>query len=124
MMRMLDEGAVEYDRVGKGDAGSTSEGAVVSRAPSIPARPSFPLTLGCALVVWAVAAALFFVTYHPDNRAFPILFSQVFTNSSCWRMRGKAISDSARWLASIMRGNLTMCAFSTKDPSDSWRGKG
>ncbi|MFQ9742195.1 MAG: hypothetical protein ACLRX5_06805, partial [Slackia sp.] len=65
MMRMLDEGAVEYDRVRKGDAGGTPEGTVVSRAPSIPARPSFPLTLGCALVVWAVAAALFFVTYHP-----------------------------------------------------------
>lgn len=36
MMRMLDEGAVEYDRVRKGDAGGTPEGAVVSRAPSIP----------------------------------------------------------------------------------------
>ena len=34
-------------------------------------RPSFPLALGCALVVWAVAAALFFVTYHPGESRIP-----------------------------------------------------
>lgn len=71
MMRMLDEGVAERDRVGKGDAGGAIKGAVAPRMSNVPVRPSFPLALGCALVVWAVAAALFFVTYHPGESRIP-----------------------------------------------------
>ena len=71
MMRMLDEGVAERERVGKGDAGGAIKGAVAPRMSNAPVRPSFPLALGCALVVWAVAAALFFVTYHPGESRIP-----------------------------------------------------
>ena len=54
MMRMLDEGVAERERVGKGDAGGAIKGAVAPRMSNAPVRPSFPLALGCALVVWAV----------------------------------------------------------------------
>ena len=51
--------------------------AVRPKEPLSQGHRAFPLvrrflsTLGCALVVWAVAAALFFVTYHPGQSRIP-----------------------------------------------------
>ncbi|MFR3272417.1 MAG: hypothetical protein ACLTQI_00200 [Slackia sp.] len=110
MMRMLDEGVAERDRVGRRCRRSDRR----SRRPEDVERSCSSvasLSLGCALVVWAVAAALFFVTYHPGESRIPDSLQSGVYEFELLEDARRAISDAARWLASIMQGNLTTCAF-------------